>query len=247
MRVLTCTICALLLSGLAIGQTAPTPPAFDIADVHVSPKTMTPRMSGGILRGGRLNIRQATMVDLVSVAYGIEAAKVLGGPSWVELDRFDVVAKDPLTTKPEEVQLMLQTLLADRFHLVVRQESKPMPAFVLSLGKGKPKLKEADGSGDPGCRPQGVPAAPESSGIPYNLFVCRNVTMDTFATLIHNYANGYLTSPTVNQTGLAGSWDFELKWTSIGLLAQAGGDGITLFDAVSKQLGMKLEAQQVPQ
>ena len=66
-----------------------------------------------------------------------------------------------------------------------------MPSFVLSMGKGKPKIKEADPSGDPGCRPQ-PPAGPVEPGvIPYNLFVCRSVTMDTFVTLIHNYANGY--------------------------------------------------------
>ena len=226
---------------------AVTPPAFDIADVHASPKTLTPRMSGGVLRGNRFDIRQASIVDLVRTAYGVDADKVLGGPSWVELDRFDVLAKAPAKTSPEDAQRMLQALLADRFKLVVRQDSKPMPAFVLSMGKGKPKLKEADGSGEPGCRPQPPAGPPEPGVIPYNLFVCRSVTMDTFATLIHNFANGYLTSPTVNSTGLEGSWDFELKWTSIGLLAQAGADGIPLFDAVDKQLGLKMEPKQVPQ
>ncbi len=245
MRAFTFVSLAVLLSGVAFAQAAT--PAFDIADVHASPKSMTPRMSGGVLRGNRFDIRQASMVDLIHTAYGVDADKVLGGPSWVELDRFDVLAKAPAKTSPEDTQRMLQALLADRFKLVVRQESKPMPAFVVSLGKGKPKLKEADGSGEPGCRPQ-PPAGPSEPGvIPYNLFVCRSVTMDTFATLIHNYANGYLTSPVMNSTGLQGSWDFELKWTSIGLLTQAGADGITLFDAVDKQLGLKLEPKQVPQ
>jgi uncharacterized protein (TIGR03435 family) len=246
MRAPICMSVLVLLSGLAPVKAADTPPAFDIADVHTSPRTMTPRMSGGVLRGNRFEIRQATMVDLVRVAYGVDADKVLGGPSWVELDRFDVLAKAPPATAPDVVRQMLQSLLAERFNLVVRQENKPMLAFVLSLGKGKPKLKEADGSGDTGCRPQQQPGA-EPGSIPYNLYVCRNVTMDAFVTMIHNFANGYLTSPTVNSTGLAGSWDFELKWTSLGLLARAGGDGITLFDAVSKQLGLKLEPQQMPQ
>ena len=116
-----------------------------------------------------------------------------------------------------------------------------MPAFVLLMGKGKPKLKESDGSGEPGCRPQPQRGPAEPGVIPLNVFVCRNVTMETFAQLIHNYANGYLTSPTVDSTNLKGSWDFELKWTSRGALVQAGPDGISLFDAVDKQLGLKLE------
>jgi uncharacterized protein (TIGR03435 family) len=231
-----------LLSGAAWAQAT----AFEIADVHVSPKTLTPRMSGGVLRGARFEMRQATMVDLVRVAYGVDADKVLGGPSWLEVDRFDVFAKAPASTSPETVKLMLQTLLADRFKLVVREDSKPMPAFVLVMGKGKPKLKEADGSGDPGCRPQPQTAPPEPGVIPLNLFVCRSVTMETFVQLLHNFANGYLTSPTVDATDLKGAWDFELRWTSRGVLLQAGADGISLFDAVDKQLGLKLEPQQVP-
>ncbi len=231
-----------LLSGAAWAQAT----VFDVADVHVSPKTLTPNMSGGVLRGTRFEMRQATMVDLVRVAYGVDADKVLGGPSWLEVDRFDVFAKAPAGTPPETVKLTLQALLADRFKLVVRQETKPMPAFVLSMGKGKPKLKEADGSGDPGCRPQPQTAPPEPGVIPLNLFVCRSVTMETFAQLIHNFANGYLTSPTVDSTNLKGNWDFELRWTSRGALVQAGADGISLFDAVDKQLGLKLEPQQVP-
>jgi uncharacterized protein (TIGR03435 family) len=77
-----------MLSGTALSQTAATSPAFDIADVHINPKTLTPRMSGGVLRGNRFEIR-----NLVRTAYGVEANKVLGGPSWVELDRFDALAK----------------------------------------------------------------------------------------------------------------------------------------------------------
>jgi uncharacterized protein (TIGR03435 family) len=191
-------------------------------------------------------MKQATMVDLVRIAYGLDADKVVGGPSWVELDRFDVLAKAPANTTPETAKLMLQTLLADRFKLVVRQESKPMPAFVLSLGKGKPKLKEADGSGEPGCRPQPQTAPPAQGEIPQIHYSCRNVTMDTFVTLVHNYANGYMTRPGINATELSGSWDFDMTWTGRGNLVAAGSAGISLFDAIDKQLGMKMEPKDVP-
>jgi uncharacterized protein (TIGR03435 family) len=70
--------------------------------------------------------------------------------------------------------------------------------------------------------------------------------MDMFATQIHQFANGYLTRPTINSTGLSGSWDFDLTWTGRGQLAAAGADGISLFDAIDKQLGMKMEPKDVP-
>src|SRR6516225_8473753 len=134
-----------LVSGAVLGQSAP---AFDIADVHTSPRSTNPYMTGGVLRGGRYDIHKATMVDLISTAYGIDGDKVVGGPSWLDTDRFEVIAKAPNSTAPETVKLMLQGLLAERFMLVVHNDTKPMPAFVLSLGKGKPKLKEAaEGSG----------------------------------------------------------------------------------------------------
>ena len=234
-----------LVLGAALGQGVG-PATFDIADVHVSPKTMNARMSGGVLRGARFEMKQATMVDLVRIAYALDADKVLGGPSWVELDRFDVLAKAPARTPPEAANLMLQALLADRFKLVVRPDTKPMPAFALSLGKGKPKMKEADGSGEPGCRPQPQTAPPAPGETPQIHYSCRNVTMDTFVMQVHNYANGYLTRPAINSTGLSGSWDFDLTWTGRGNLVAAGSAGISLFDAIDKQLGMKMEPKDVP-
>jgi uncharacterized protein (TIGR03435 family) len=236
-----------LVSGAIFGQgTTSVPAAFDIADVHISPKTLNARMSGGVPRGTRFEIKQGTMVDLVRIAYGLDADKVLGGPSWVELDRFDVLAKVPANTSPETAKLMLQALLADRFKLVVRQESKPMPAFVLSQGKTKPKMKESDGSGEPGCRPQPQTAPVEQGEIPQIHYSCRNVTMDAFVAQVHNYANGYMTRPGINATELSGSWDFDLTWTGRGNLVAAGSAGISLFDAIDKQLGMKMEPKDVP-
>ena len=138
MRALTCVSLAVLLSGAAFAQ-AVTPPAFEIADVHVRPKTMTPRMSGGLLRGNRFDIRQATMLDLARVAYGLDADKVLGGPSWVELDRFDVLAK----TAGRNVRRRTPTCSAPgRFwrtasKLVVRQEAKPHAVLCAFDGQGQ--------------------------------------------------------------------------------------------------------------
>jgi uncharacterized protein (TIGR03435 family) len=170
----------------------------------------------------------------------VDGDKVLGGPNWLETDRFGIVAKAPAATPPETVKLMLQSLLADRFKLVVHKDTKSQPAFVLSLGKGKPKIKESAGSGPPGC--QGVPQNPQPGVIPYNVVSCHNMTMEVFAQNLRGMAGGYLTSPVIDQTGLKGSWDIDIKWTGRGQLAAAGADGISIFDAVDRQLGLKLEA-----
>jgi uncharacterized protein (TIGR03435 family) len=244
MRAFASISLAALLSGAAFGQSTEKPPAFDIADVHVSPKTLTPNMSGGFLRGTRYEIRKASMVDLVRLAYDVEPDKVLGGPNWLETDRFDVIAKAPASTPPETVKLMLQTLLADRFKLVVHKDTKSLPAFVLSLGKGKPKMKESEGAGSPGC--QGQPQTPQPGVVPYAIVACHNMTMEALAQNLRGMANAYITNIVIDQTGLKGSFDFEIKWTARGLLTQAGADGITIFDAVDKQLGLKLEPQKVP-
>ena len=139
---------------------------------------------------------------------------------------------------------MLQALLADRFKLVVHKDTKPLPAFVLSMGKGKPKMKESDGSGTSGC--QGQPQTPQPGVIPYAIVSCHNMTMEALAQNLRGMAGAYLTNPVVDSDRAEGSWDFELKWTARALLSQAGADGITIFDAVDKQLGLKLEPQKVP-
>jgi len=177
-----------LLSGAVSAQniTAAAPPKFDIADVHVSPRSLTPRMSGGALHGDRYEIRKATMVDLIRTAYSVDPDKVLGGPAWLETDRFDVAAKAPPTTSPETVKVMLQALLAERFKLVAHTETRPMPAFILSMGKGKPKLKDADGIGEPGCKILPQPGPPDPNVIPYNNVACRSASMEMFVPMIHD-------------------------------------------------------------
>lgn len=235
-----------LMSGLALSQAAENKAAFDIADVHASAKTTNPYMRGGVLRGGRYEIRTASMLDLIRTAYGLDDNdKVVGGPSWLDTDRFDVVAKAPQSTSQDNLKLMLQALLADRFKLVVHKDTKSLQVFVLSLGKGKPKLKEAEGSGPPNqC--QGVPQTPQPGVIQYNVVACRNMTMESFAQNIRGMANAYLPNMVVDSTGLKGSWDFEIKWTGRNQLLAAGADGISIFDAVDKQLGLKLEPQKAP-
>jgi uncharacterized protein (TIGR03435 family) len=225
---------------------ASTPPVFDIADIHTSAHSAIPFARGGNLRGDRYDLRDATMVDLVAAAYGIETDNVLGGPSWLESDRFDVIAKAPPTTSKETIKLMLQALLADRFKLVVHNDSKALPAYVLSVGKGgKPKLREPDDSAAAGCGDGPKQPDPPPGGVPYISVTCHNMTMEEFAQNLHEMAGGYLQSPVVDQTGLKGHWDIDIKWTGRGNLQKAGADGISIFDAMDR-LGLKLEMQKAP-
>jgi uncharacterized protein (TIGR03435 family) len=244
MRAFAGIILLALLSSSVRAQSADNRPAFEAADVHVSPHRMFPFSEGGILSGDRYMFRQATMVDLIAAAYGVDPANVQGGPSWLETDRFDVIAKTLATTTPAATKLMLRTLLKDRFQLVMHNGSKPLPAFVLTTGKGKPKLTEAEGSGDADCKY--VDQKPAPGTVPSIVFSCHHTTMEEFAGNVHEWAGGYLTDPVVDATGLKGSWDFDIKWTPKMLLQKAGPDGISIFDAVEKQLGLKLERQTAP-
>jgi uncharacterized protein (TIGR03435 family) len=235
-----------LLASASFGQSPAAPAAFDIADVHASTPSQFSFFQGGLLRGDRYILRNATLVDLIATAYGVDNDKVVGGPAWLEKDRFDVVAKTVPSASPDSIKLMLQALLADRFKLVVHNDTKPLSVFVLSLGKGKPKLKESDGSASTGCQPVQNQQAPQPGTVQNILVACHGLTMDVLAQTLRQFAGGYLNNPVVNSTGLAGSWDFEIKWTGRGQLAQAGSDRISIFDAVDKQLGLKLEPQKTP-
>jgi uncharacterized protein (TIGR03435 family) len=84
------------------------------------------------------------MVDLISTAYGVDYDKVSAGPTWLEMDRYDVAAKLPPGSTPDSQKLMLQSLLADRFKLVVHKDTQPMPAYALTASK-HPHLKESAG------------------------------------------------------------------------------------------------------
>src|SRR5690348_5838631 len=83
----------IFLSTVTFAQSTVKPAGFESADVHVSPPSTLAQMSGGVLRSGRYELRNATMVDLIRTAYGVTDDKVVGGPSWLATDRFDVIAK----------------------------------------------------------------------------------------------------------------------------------------------------------
>jgi len=100
---------------------AKTPVNFEIADIHPSPRRRYPFFDGGFLVNGRYLMRQATLVDLIATAYGQkDSTYVHGGPSWLEWDRWDVIAKVPPGTTEAAAKEMLQSLLAGSLHSTYR-------------------------------------------------------------------------------------------------------------------------------
>lgn len=242
-----------LLSLLAIIPAVAQQPKFEIADVHIS-KTARgfAQNFGGVLRAGKYVNRDATMLELIEAAYGVSEDTIAGGPGWLNSDLFNVIAKVPDGTTSANANLMLQALLADRFKLVIKNDTHPAPRYVLSVGKGGSKLKTASGSGDPGCQQQQQAGPPpggpvDLASMPNIKMACHNLTAAAIADNLHQMAGGYLDHDVIDQTNLEGSWDFDLEWTARGALAAKGADGISVFDAVSKQLGLKLDLQNIPQ
>src|SRR5262245_53473655 len=166
-----------LMSGMAFSYAADVPSKFDFADIHAVPPAANQFLHGGLMRGGRYELRTATLAELIKTAYGVEDDNVYGGPSWLEYDRFDLIAKTSPSVSPDAVKAMLQNLLAERFQLVVHKDTKPLPEYVLSVGKGgRPKLKESDGSGEKGCQGQPRPPnLPPGTIVPVTVS-CHNMT-----------------------------------------------------------------------
>jgi len=214
-------------------------------------------MRGGVLRAGRYEIRQASMVDLIRTAYGVDFDKVMSGPSWLESDRFDVIAKAPPATSADGAKLMLQTLLAARFKLVAHPDTKLLPTYALTVGKGKPKLKETESGADTGCKftlqgleaqAGGGPVVIQPNAIITLVETCHNTTMAAFAEAMRNMPLANLgNNPIQDKTGLEGSWDFTFKYSaSLNGPAGPSAETITFLDAVDKQLGLKLDPIKVP-
>jgi uncharacterized protein (TIGR03435 family) len=176
------------------------------------------------------------------VAYNI-GVNQLSGPRWLTepttdpsvVTRFEIVAKIPGDAKKEQVPLMLQKLLEDRFKLQVHRESRPTQTYVLGIGKGGSKLETSvpNTSRKPGC-------ARVIAGDVGAAADCYSVTTAQLAQQLQSLAPAYFREgPIVDRTGLAGTYDLRLEWMMLQQL-DAGMSGPTMYAAVEK-LGLTLE------
>ncbi len=230
----------------ALSEGAAGQPSFEVADVHLSPHSDRPPGVTDGFQGDRYELHQATMLDLISIAYGLESDRVRGGPSWLEWDRFDVFAKAPPGTPPATLRRMLESLLSERFGLVVHQSIAPISLYDLTVGTGKPKMKTSERMGTGICQFVSAKEKPAPDSVPQTHVSCQDVTMERFAQDLDRVARGYFDRPVVDSTGLKGAYDFDLWWTAPDLLARAGADGLSIFDAVDGELGLKLALKMVP-
>lgn len=244
-------------------------PGVVIADIHPSAKSNNDNMVIVPVNHGRLEIRKATMFNLLSGAFGIDGEKIVGGPNWLELDRYDVIAKVPADPALEKQGPLLKALLEQRFKLVAREETRPYPTWALTRdGAKKPQMKEADGTGESGCKFHTEPGASDGNGpklfrgnpdgttTVINLgtmvqYSCRNMTMAAFADGLRSMVGiqinaGYFNPTVLDRTNLKGKWNFDVKWSLPMIGPVADGQSISASEALEKQLGLKLEEVPVP-
>jgi uncharacterized protein (TIGR03435 family) len=225
----------------AFGQ-APPAPEFEVASVRASNadtgliENRVPSLNAE--PGRNLTFNNISIRDLIMLAYGVGARQITGPD--VILNRFDIVAKIPSDATKEQVPLMLRTLLAQRFKLTLHRDQKTMQVYALEVAKGGPKLNEspAGEAGLPGCARSfaQTPGATLAA-------VCQRMSSAELAQQIQALAPGYFTDgPIVDMTGLKGIYNFKLEWITR-VEVNAGSDGPTIFDAVQKQLGLKLEGR----
>lgn len=225
----------LFCAALALPQPAPTA-SFEAADVRVRPPGAA--AGGAFLPNGRLEYRATTLLHLISAAYSTPPERIDGGPSWLDTDRFDVTGKASSAVGPPVLRVMLQSLLAERFGLAVEHREKPLPAYVLTVAR-RGLLKESGASGAPEC----------TAGSEENVrtLTCRHMTIASLAERLPRIAPGYFNLPVADRTGLTGEYDFKLRYLPRGQLPPgADGAALSLFNAIEKQTGIKVEQQNAP-
>jgi bla regulator protein blaR1 len=218
-------------------------PAFEAADVKPN-RSGEARMAVDFQPGGRFTARNVPLRILIALANHVRPDAITGGPAWLGSERFDIVAKAAQTDAPEELRLMLVTLLAERFHLESHSESRPGSAYALRVAARGPKLQPVEEGPLSNQRCTPADAAPGRKRV-----ACHQMTMALLADTLQEIAARDIDAPVVNQTALPGAYDFTLEWTP-GLRSAAADApldvGPSLFDAVETQLGLKLQSEKLP-
>jgi uncharacterized protein (TIGR03435 family) len=239
------SITFIAMPGLSRAQTpasdAPKP-SFDVAAIKVN-KSGNSSWGSNTGRGGRLTVTNETLLDLIREAYVLQDFQVVGGPGWLSGDRFDIAAKADGNPSDDQMKLMLQSLLAERFHLVVHDETKDLPVYALVRARADGKLGPSLTVSDAEC---GGPAPrPRPCGLHINTGP-KGATIVAVATSMARLAaslSSQLHRIVLDRTVLAGGFDIDLRWTPE---TAADTSGPSLFTAVQEQLGLKLESTRGP-
>lgn len=249
----------------------PLPTEFEVATV----KPLAPIVNGPTLMGirmqpgGRVEISGLPLKMLVQRAWNVQADSIVNAPKWMDTDRYDIVAKAPSKgaqagpngpVDNDSIFLMVQALLADRFKLVTHFEDRPLTAYTLTAPK--PKLKKADPATRTKVINSNSPLILNANSAPSTTIKFQNMSMAQLAEKLPAIAGTYIHSPVIDATGLDGGYDFTLTFSPIApaMLANLGRPpdagaagaaadpigGVSIFEAVDKQLGLKLVEQKRP-
>src|SRR5262249_14286691 len=135
----------LLMSGALLAQNAPRP-VFAVASIRPNDPSLRQQIDMRALPDGTLTATNVSLKFLITVAYGVQDVQVSGGPGWLQTATFNILAKPDEGVKLQ-FRPMLQSLLEDRFALVVRHETKDLSVYelkVVKAGKLGPELKESE-------------------------------------------------------------------------------------------------------
>jgi uncharacterized protein (TIGR03435 family) len=201
--------------------------AFDVA----SPPPVGGVRSSMDLKPGRLTCSNVNLRKLIAQAYDVKDFQ-LSGPDRLNSEIYDIVATMPPATSTNQVLLMVQSLLADRFQLVLHRETREVPMCALVVGKGGLKIKE------------GEFGRSSTSASPGHL-TAQKTPMEKLT----DFLAGQLGSPVTDMTGAKGFFDFTLEWTPDARPGEATSDnvpGASIFAAIQEQLRLKLEVRKGP-
>jgi len=184
-----------------------------------------------------LRVHNFTLKRLIAGAYQVDMRTISGGPKWVDSDSYDINAKIPAEYSEQRRDLipkMFQSLLAERFHLVIHRSPDQISGYFLVVAKGGPKLKPG-GSGDSNMHTSNTHLKAEGA------------TMEAFAKDLSR--NSDIGKPVVDKTRLSGGYNFELDWMPeqrANSPEPPQDDRPSIFTALQTQLGLRLEAARIP-
>jgi uncharacterized protein (TIGR03435 family) len=259
------------IAGLRAVQQAPDSPVFTVASIKPN-ASGAPGQLNQIFPGGRYTATNLSLLALIRVAYRLQSFQLVGAPSWLGTEHFDIVAKadgdlfpsDMASSAPRPLELALRKLLADRFQLVAHMETRQLPiyALVLSRADGRlgPKLTrsstdcaalvEAARAG--ATRPPPAPgqAPPCGAAMGRGRLFEDSISLSLLPSLLAPSLDRMI----VDRTGLTGAFNLDLTWQPDQPLpgspgadaAAADPNAPSIFTALQEQLGLKLESTRGP-
>ncbi|HWC96284.1 MAG TPA: TIGR03435 family protein [Candidatus Sulfopaludibacter sp.] len=223
-----------LTAALTLGACIASAQTFDVSSIK---RNTSGAANSGFRRftGGALDATNITLKSLIAFAWEIPQDQIVDASGWVDTERYDVVAKPDRTAAGADnsmaaIRLRTRALLADRFKLDIRKETRQLPVFSLVVAKGGPLHLQP---------PKGTSPDLFSNG---HHVTCVSASMAFFAKV---FLTGQAGRPVEDKTGVQGQFDFSLDWAP-DEVSPADTAAPSLFTALQEQLGLKLEAGKGP-